>query len=317
MDTSQNNESPNTQNNKNTNSKTEDKPTIGLSILSFFIPLVGIILAAGNWKSKPISAKRYLIVSVVSVALFIFINIVNSSNSISPSNSCSIGSKCKVGDIITFGHYEQDNDTTNGPEPIEWRVLDIDSNGHLLIISDKVLDQQQYNTKEGSIFWEKSTIRSWLNGYGSSHNKVGTDYTNNNFIDTAFTPNEKARIITSSLCTCGLCKATSDKIFLLNLEEAKSYFTTKEDRKAYATLYAVNHGANAYNFDTSQECSVSNFVTNRCSASWWLLGCIDYIFVGIVNQDGSANNDIFTYPTSINGGITGVRPALWVNWLNL
>ena len=33
--------------------------------------------------------------------------------------------KYSAGDIITFGSYEQDNDTSNGAEPIEWRVLDV------------------------------------------------------------------------------------------------------------------------------------------------------------------------------------------------
>ena len=30
-----------------------------------------------------------------------------------------------VGNIVAFGRYEQDNDLTNGPEPIEWIVLDV------------------------------------------------------------------------------------------------------------------------------------------------------------------------------------------------
>ena len=95
MDTSQNNEPTNPQNEGNTNSKTEegntnpkteegntnskteDKPTIGLSILSFLIVPIGFILAAVNWKSKPISAKRYLFIAVASIiflhySLFVF-----------------------------------------------------------------------------------------------------------------------------------------------------------------------------------------------------------------------------------------------------
>lgn len=30
-----------------------------------------------------------------------------------------------VGDIVKFGSYEQDNNTENGAEPIEWQVLEI------------------------------------------------------------------------------------------------------------------------------------------------------------------------------------------------
>lgn len=38
--------------------------------------------------------------------------------------------------VITFGAYEQDNDLTNGKEPIEWIVLDVDKKtNRALVIS--------------------------------------------------------------------------------------------------------------------------------------------------------------------------------------
>jgi len=45
----------------------------------------------------------------------------------------------KVGDIVYFGTYEQDNDTTNGKEDIKWLVL-AKENNRVLVISDKALD---------------------------------------------------------------------------------------------------------------------------------------------------------------------------------
>ena len=43
------------------------------------------------------------------------------------------------GDTVSFGSYEQDGNTQNGPEPIQWIVLDkID--GQLLLLSADVLD---------------------------------------------------------------------------------------------------------------------------------------------------------------------------------
>jgi len=33
-----------------------------------------------------------------------------------------------VGNIVTFGKYEQDNDTGNGDEDIEWMILDVQGN---------------------------------------------------------------------------------------------------------------------------------------------------------------------------------------------
>lgn len=38
-----------------------------------------------------------------------------------------------TGNVVTYGHYEQDNDTANGKEPIEWVVLDVQGDKALLI----------------------------------------------------------------------------------------------------------------------------------------------------------------------------------------
>lgn len=39
----------------------------------------------------------------------------------------ALGATYKVGDIIKFGHYEQDGNTANGKEEIEWQVLKVES----------------------------------------------------------------------------------------------------------------------------------------------------------------------------------------------
>lgn len=66
-------------------------------------------------------------------------------------------------------------------EPIKWRVLHTDGNSAMLL-SDIVLDARSYNETDdavdnqpfpnlsGNVTWETSTIRSWLNGYGSDCN---------------------------------------------------------------------------------------------------------------------------------------------------
>ena len=43
------------------------------------------------------------------------------------------GDFAAVGSVVTFGRYEQDNDLSNGPEPIEWTVLDVRDGKSLLI----------------------------------------------------------------------------------------------------------------------------------------------------------------------------------------
>ncbi|MBQ9396655.1 MAG: hypothetical protein IJU23_14215 [Proteobacteria bacterium] len=241
------------------------------------------------------------------------------------SNACANGQICiagncvfpslNIGDIITFGHYEQDNDTSNGKEPIEWRVLDLNNDGQFLIISDKVLDSKPYNTTYINITWEMSTIRSWLNGYGSSYNTVGTSYMSDNFIDTAFTDDEKAKIIASNVpahtnphySSTPAGNETTDKIFLLSVVETENYFKTDEAREAYATLYAVSNNVFAKN--SSKMCTVDNYVLNKCVANYWLRSPGLYSFrTAIVDSIGDVSNN------SVSIDSIGIRPALWVNW---
>ena len=221
-----------------------------------------------------------------------------------------------VGDIVTFGHYEQDNDTDNGKEPIEWRVLDINEEGQLLLLSDKALDVQQYNTKNIYSTWEKSTIRSWLNGYEASYNTIGKDYTAENFIDAAFTAEEKTKILTSNVpahknpcCSTSPGKSTTDKIFLLSVVEVQTYFASNADRKADATRYAVKKGAYVNGSETGSFTSNGTCSDVHCLSMWWLRSPGGYDeSAAYVELDGD------TYYGGVSYDEFVVRPALWVNF---
>ena len=56
-------------------------------------------------------------------------------------------------EYIVFGSYEQDGNTKNGKEPIEWEVLGENDNG-ILVVSRYILDCQPYNKKSTGVFWE-------------------------------------------------------------------------------------------------------------------------------------------------------------------
>ena len=220
-------------------------------------------------------------------------------------NVCNAGNcaTASVGSIITFGHYEQDNVTSNGKEPIEWRVLDV-SNGKTLLISEKVLDAKPYNTTYISITWEKSTIRSWLNGYGASYNTVGTSFTNDNFINTAFTATERAKIVSSG-------NATTDKIFLLSITEANNYFSSNDDRRADATRYAVKQGVNVKGSESGKYTHDGSCTDVHCYARWWLRSRgDDSNFAASVTNSG----DVYDSGYNVNYARVGVRPALWINY---
>ena len=142
---------------------------------------------------------------------------------------CMAAAEVSVGDFIPFGHYEQDNDQSNGPEPIEWRVLAVE-NGEALCVSRYSLDSMPYyapgRTKAS---WEKSTIRQWLNS---------------DFLNAAFSEAEQKALITRERFTRYEKKKTTDTVYLLANEDAKQYFANHEDRRCEPTAYAIANGAN-------------------------------------------------------------------------
>ena len=188
-------------------------------------------------------------------------------------------------DHIQFGHYEQDDDLTNGTEPILWRVL-AEEDGKALVISEYALDIRPYNEEEGGITWEESTLREWLNGP---------------FYEAAFDSDEQAQIAITHVDNEGNPTTgveggndTEDKVFLLSITEAMEYFESEDARKAFLTESAAANGA----YMDSAPCI------------WWLrspgvfgdlAACIETD--GYVNEVGSEL--YFDYVC--------VRPALWIN----
>jgi len=139
---------------------------------------------------------------------------------------------CDVGDTITFGTYEQDNNLENGAENIEWLVLD-KKEDKVFVISKYCIENKPFNTALITVTWANSTIRKWLN---------------NDFLNNAFSPEERALIRSSTIKNPDdeyqerSGQDTVDKVFLLSSHEASIYFESDSDRKAYATDYApTNH----------------------------------------------------------------------------
>ena len=146
-----------------------------------------------------------------------------------------------VNDHVFFGHYEQDNDLTNGAEAIEWRVLKVE-NGEALLISQYALDSQPYNEKYAVALWSKCTLRTWLNTA---------------FYDAAFNDTEKQSIVTKKLENWKDVN-TQDTVSLLDNDEAKTLFENHADRMTVPTAYAIAQGA-----WQSQKYGPGN-------AQWWL-----------------------------------------------
>lgn len=188
-----------------------------------------------------------------------------------------------AGNTVQFGRYEQDNNTSNGVEAIEWIVLANDGDTATLI-SKYALDARPYNTEGKSVTWETCTLRKWLNG---------------DFLNTAFSAEEQARLETVTVTADKNPKYdtdpgndTQDKVFLLSIDEVNTLFSGDEARRCQATAYAKAHGA--YVSDSGN--------------SWWWLRSPGYgtNYAAHVHYVGSVGN----YGNRVNNESEVVRPVV-------
>ena len=196
-----------------------------------------------------------------------------------------------VGDTLVFGSYEQDNDTTNGKEDIEWLVLAKKGN-RILVVSDKALDCKPYNQSRDVVTWETCSLRNWLN---------------NDFINAAFTSEERAMIPTVIVSAdmnpehnTNPGNATKDKVFLLSIVEAEKYFTSDEARNCVPTEYAISNGA--YTSDSYTK-------DGKATCWWWLRSPgISQDLAADVNSGGV----VYENGNFVDSDDIAVRPAMWI-----
>lgn len=192
-----------------------------------------------------------------------------------------------------FGSYEQDNNTSDGKEDIEWLVLDI-QDGKMLILSKYALDFQPYNKERTAVTWETCTLREWLN---------------HDFLTSAFTEIEQTMI---PIVTVSADKNprygtepgsdTQDKVFLLSIPEVEEYFASDSARRCQITDYADARGV----------------ITDSDGSCWWWLRspgnqqnvAASVYFDGGVYSIGGVVNELYGYTTYIS--IHAIRPAIWV-----
>lgn len=195
----------------------------------------------------------------------------------------------QVGDFIPFGRYEQDGNWKNGPDTIEWQVLEI-SDGNALLISRYGLEMKYYNKDFISVTWADCTLRKWLN---------------QDFYIHAFDENEREQVLTSHLInddnpdygTAGGME-TDDHVFILSYTEAMKYFKNDKDRRV----------------KPSHKIGVTDYANN---AHWidaegyirWLIRTPGRIqnYVSGVNSNGSISTGYFN---RVSNGDTGVATAI-------
>ncbi len=200
----------------------------------------------------------------------------------------------EVGDIVYFGAYEQDNNTSNGKEDVEWIVL-AKENEKVLVISKYALDCQKYNSTDTDVTWEKCSLRTWMNG---------------TFLNNAFSAEEQAKIATMSVSADNNPKystnpgnATTDKVFLLSITEAEKYFTTDESRRCAPTAFAKAQGADTNN-------RYYKTASGEATCVWWLRS------PGLLQDRAASVNtvgSVYYIGGLVHDAYRCVRPALWIN----
>ena len=192
----------------------------------------------------------------------------------------------KVGDYVVFGSYEQDNNTSNGKEDIEWLVLAKEGD-QVLVISRYALDCIPYNRPSTSVTWKTCSLRKWLNG---------------TFLDAAFSESERAMIPSVTVSadknpsySTSPGNSTTDQVFLLSITEVNKYFSSNSARQCQGTAYCYAQGAQKGD-------------NGNC---WWWLRSPGYDSYGAasVRRKGSVNDDGY----GVDDISIAVRPALWID----
>lgn len=177
-------------------------------------------------------------------------------------------------------------------------------------MADQNLDAKPYNTSYVDVTWETCTLRSWLNGYGASANVEETDYSSDNFLDTAFTAEERAAIRQTTVVNEDNShygteggNDTTDRVYLLSIAEACN----------------ASYGFNS-TFDTNSKTRVSTNTAYTAGKSgmysvgaaddWWLRSPGSYSYgASLVYYYGYGSY----YYTRVYRDYVAVRPALHLN----
>ena len=217
--------------------------------------------------------KLYLIgiITILYVALFCLTGYENAQ----AENS-------KISTVF-LGRFEQDNNIDNGPEPIEWYVID-EKEDKALLLSRFILCGDNYNKAKKDITYLSSSIRSYLN--------------KELFLE-AFTEEERNIILETKLnnkqsgdpewyyATYG-GNDTEDSLFLISYADLYNLpaLWDRNIRAAEMTEYAKKNGA---------------------KKDWWMRS------PGLEQHDACYMSEYGFHSTIEVNAKIGVRPAIWID----
>jgi hypothetical protein len=186
-------------------------------------------------------------------------------------------STAQIGSTVEFGHYEQDNDESNGAEPVSWILLAVED-GKALLLAEKGLDFKQYNSAVKSskytyvynCEYASSQVKTWLEQefetqvFSEKELALLTDSA------TLLTEDEFNNLVPDAYRKCSLTECAYQKRL------------TYQQQKQYTSI--------DYEYESE----------------WWLKSGKSE-WCALIEKDGSTHDGIM--PTVS----FAVRPAIWVN----
>lgn len=184
--------------------------------------------------------------------------------------------------IAKFGSYPT---TADGKaEPIYWRLLSL-TDDSMIFYSAFVLDGMAFNDAEGECSWNDSSIKAWLN---------------NEFLNTAFTEEERAQLVPVD------GEDSDALISLVSVEQAKG---CDSDLALYATPYAQKQGVAA----TWRITNNKNEVVKDGCAEWWLRNDETNDWAPIIAGMWSPDEKGRYYEERPAASVSGVVPVIKVD----
>jgi len=163
-------------------------------------------------------------------------------------------------------------------------------------LSECIIESREYNSEWTDVTWETCTLRKYLNG--EFLNKFGQEEQGLIIEKTIGNPNNLWYIIKGG-------RDTTDKIFLLSLEEADEYFGNSGD-------YKNKRKINSYWFSNKYDADrAAKYDEKSDSTDWWWLRSPGYSSFGAAYVGNGGVVDVDGYGVFYLSG--GVRPALRVN----
>ena len=195
----------------------------------------------------------------------------------------------QVGSYVLFGSYEQDNNLSNGPEPIEWRILDVED-GRMLLLSRYALDCQPFDENGNTNIWKNCSLRDWLN---------------DDFYTAAFTTDEQDMIQTTSLTTGMYDYSLDDLISPVETQDRVFIMSHYDlDDVGYAGL------CQATDYCSAQGASILlNEAGNNICLWWDRVPAIYSSSMRVSYYNNSYGWDL----AEADSEIIAVRPAIWVS----